>query len=311
MIPTISELGGKTQDFMRWPDPDEPGWSAFNPSIAVSPVHGLGMLIRSSNYVINDRTGVIQLLFGQYIMTRIWYAELNDDLSISFLHEIAFDHGDLPIRRGVEDPRLFWRDDGWHFTAVMLEKHTPHSRLCEYRLDTETLTATFLGKLETETPKNPEKNWGPPDVATKEFDYIYSTTHTYRDGKIQPIAGATKIDAIRGGSQLLRQKDGTYLAIVHTVKVASYSAMNTRTFASEVRWIRDYAHVFVRYSPQGKIIEISDEFSFESGGVGIEYAAGMVELGSDLVISYGEVDVASRLCIIPKDQVEKLLQCTP
>jgi len=40
-----------------------------------------------------------------------------------------------PFRRGLEDPKLFWRDGAWHFTCVTMEKgHTEKARMSICRL---------------------------------------------------------------------------------------------------------------------------------------------------------------------------------
>lgn len=261
------------------------------------------MLIRSSNYWIDQKSGQTLLTMGSHIMTRTWFAKLDENLEIVSHHEVKFDHGNLYISRGVEDARLFWRD-GWMFTAVMLEKgHTPRCRIVEYRLDEKTMTATLVRKLDTPTPDRPEKNWMAPSVETSAFDYIYSPQQTYQDGKLHPISDAPEVDA-RGGSGLLLQEDGTYLAVVHRADVNEFNVWEPNRFLHEKRSIRNYTHLFARYSAEGRLIGLSDEFVFQSEG--IEFAAGLVEWGSNLAISYGKADIASNLAVIPKSAVIEL-----
>jgi hypothetical protein len=46
---------------------------------------------------------------------------------------------------------------------------------------------------------------------------------------------------------------------------------------------------------------MGDEFQFI--GPGIEFAAGMVEMGDDLVVSFGKEDVSSHIAVIPRSMV--------
>jgi hypothetical protein len=301
MVKLFSDMGGTVRGLRRFPDPKEKLWSAFNPSVSCSDSGQYAMTIRSSNYVINDLNGAIDLTLGNVIKTRNWFCELSEDLTIENLREIQFDHGELDVYRGVEDIRLFWRPDGWYFTAVMLERgHTRYSRLCIYKYDSESNIATFIQKLETPTPTLPEKNWMAPDIATNKFDYIYSTTQVYKDGALLDVPNPPNIE-VRGGSGLVLQPDGTYLAVVHRVDVTTPTFYNPRIFGVQKRTVRNYTHLFARYNEWGTLIELSEEFLFESEG--IEYAAGLVEHGSDLLISYGKRDVAVYLGTISKQKV--------
>jgi hypothetical protein len=305
MVKLFSELGGTTRPLMRYPDSADTDWSAFNPSIGWAENLGYGMLIRSSNYLLSEKTGAVRLNVGREIMTRTWFAELNEDLSVRDLREVEFDHGDLSIVRGVEDARLFERNGSWAFTAVMLEReHTRHARLAEYTFDGQ--IARYLGKLETPTPNTPEKNWMAPDVPTSAFDYVYSIRQIYKDHVLRDIANPPAISGIRGSSGLVRQPDQTYLAIVHRCLITKTPHFNQKMFRME-EWVdRDYRHMVARYSADGKLLELSPEFFFE--GRGVEYAAGLVEHENNFVISYGKRDVSAHIAVIPKSVAESLLE---
>lgn len=308
MYKTIIEFGGSIQKIMDFPEPEDTRWTAFNPSIAVHPAGGYGMTIRSSNYTLDPDTGLLLLSHGPYIMTRNWFMKLDEDLKPVSLREIIIDHGELDVRRGIEDLRLFLREDGWYFTGIMMERHTRACRVCLYKFDESTSIATFLGKLETPTPREPEKNWGVPDIATPEFDYIYSMSQTYKNGKIFGIPGAEDGipgQRLRGSTQLLLQEDGSYLGIMHKVSISRSKSFNPQTFAIDDIVYRDYTSLFVRYNSVGKIIETSDEFIFER--LGIEVPTGIVEHGNELVISYGKHDESAYLARIPKHAVVGML----
>lgn len=307
MVKLITQLGGTVSPLLRYTDTTDPNWSAFNPSIGWAAPLGYAMLIRSSNYLLGKKTGKVRLTQGMEVSTRTWFSEVSGDLSLENLREVTFDHGDLPMKRGVEDARLFCRNGQWHFTAVMLERaHTRPARLAEYRLDTDSMVATYLGKLETETPTRPEKNWMAPDVASDKFDYIYSTQQYYKSGALYATPNAPKVPGIRGGSGLMLQEDGTYLAIVHRVDINESRVFNTKRFATEVHTDRDYRHLFALYDNNGTLIATSPEFRFEERGV--EYAAGLAEKDGNLVISYGKHDISSHLAVIPKNVALSLLE---
>ena len=55
------------------------------------------------------------------------------------------------------------------------------------------------------------------------------------------------------------------------------------------------------YDNSGALTKISDKFKFE--GARIEFAAGLVLSGDDVIISYGYKDVASYLAKIPLNKV--------
>lgn len=303
---------------MRYPEPEDKRWSALNPSIAVNNRDQYAVMIRSSNYFIHPKTGDTVLMWGRFIRTRTWFADVNpDQLTVSGLREVTYDlPEDLHNRRGFEDPRLFWREDGWHFFAVIWDPpEIPYSRLCLFRYDPETSVATFIEMLNAPRSIRSEKNWMAPSVATDKFDYNYSPTQVYKDGRIigegpdmemSVRKTGTYLSTIRGGSGLLLQDDGTYLAIVHDVEVERENRYNVGTFGYEIVHHRNYTHYFARYSADGLLTHLTPGFLFKKPG--IEFGAGMVEHGDDLIVSFGAVDVFAGFVRVPKTRVLDLLQ---
>lgn len=315
---TITSAYGVTpRVIMRHTDESDPRWSAFNPSIAKSPSGDYRMTIRSSNYVIPDDTGVTLLHFGAYIKTRTWFCHVDPEtLEVSDLREVQFKlPSNIPQRRGVEDARLFWREDGWYFTAVIFEPpEIKYARLCLFKFDELSNTATFVEMLKAPRADRSEKNWMAPDHATPEFDYIYSPTQVYKDGEVHgihmdmeaSISADRYLSSIRGGSGLVLQPDGTYLAVVHDVHVKSSRQYNPSNFGIEVIYRRDYSHYFARYSATGQLTHLSAPFILKKPG--IEYVAGMVESGDSLILSFGARDVFSGLVKLEKEAVVRSLQ---
>lgn len=304
-LPTIFDFGGTISVVLRHPEESDSDWSAFNPSIARHPSGSLHMMIRSSNYYFSVDGG-FKLTVGGYVKNRTWICDVDEkSLEISNLRQVHFHPNDVvPLNRGTEDSRLFWRDDSWYFTAVVYEPPVvPDPRLALFRLDgQEAHMVEFLPFLE---PNRPEKNWMMPDEYSEKFDYIYSPSQTVKDKIIvgDPIDMSESIarkgfhSKIRGGSQLVRQKDGTYLAIVHDVYMDQQSVYNPLTFG----WYtptRFYRHFLARFAEDGTLTHLSDPFIFKREG--IEFAAGMVESGDNLLISYGGADTHAVIARVPK-----------
>jgi hypothetical protein len=100
---TIEKMGGRVFKVRRLAEADNKLWSAFNPSIAYSPKYGYAMTIRSSNYVINLKTGHLEIVDGGEVASRLWFCELDEDFS---LLNLSFDF-----------VKIF-------STGVILKKHT-------------------------------------------------------------------------------------------------------------------------------------------------------------------------------------------
>jgi hypothetical protein len=312
-LPTISDFGGTVSTLLRYPDESDPKWSAFNPSIARHPDGSLHMVLRSSNYYFAV-DGVFKLTVGGYIENRTWMCVVDETtLKVKGLKEIKYAPTDLvEIQRGPEDARLFWRDGSWWFTAVLHEPPSiTQARLGLFRLTGD--VAELVEVLPAASPLLPEKNWMMPDVAAKTFDFVYSPSQVVKNGKIvgAPINMARSVDEdryhshIRGSSQLVLQADGTYLAVAHDVYMDKQQIFNPKTFG----WIqanRQYRHFLARYSSEGELIELSPPFIFKR--LGIEFAAGMVESGDDLLISYGGVDTHAVIARVPKTALVNTLR---
>lgn len=306
--PYIEDFGGSTKQVLRHVLPDQPVWSATNPSIAYCPRQGYAMTIRSSNYTINPQLGSLDVTIGDKIRSYLWFSELDEDLNIVNLRQINLKlDGNPEIHRGVEDARLFARDGQWYFTGVMLENHTPRARLVMYKLDTEKNEAHFVQKWESWDTERIEKNWMLPALEDNpNFDFIYTGNGIYKDGKfiLDPVTNQD-IASIRGGSLLWPLEDGSYLAATHCVYSRPVDYFDQKHFGNVRSAIRNYTHQFVRFSNTGKVLEMSEEFVFDHPG--IEFAAGLIEKDGNFIISYGNEDVASCLATIPKEKVFELL----
>jgi predicted GH43/DUF377 family glycosyl hydrolase len=308
--PRIEDFGGKTEEILRFVDPENEKWSAFNPCIAFSPEYGYGMTIRSSNYAIDSRTGVLNIVAGgSMLKSEVWFAQLDQDsLQIVSRQKVKFDGAGPSISRGLEDARLFWRDDSWYFTAVMLEReHTPYSRLALYKYDQTTNTASFVKKYDGHSVFRPEKNWMVPTEPNVSFEFVTDPTTTYKDGTFtSKSSGLNSLGGLRGGTNLLLLKDGTYLSLVHTTFITRFTEFNKNTYAYTDGIVKKYNHQFARFSNNGSLIELSREFVFDS--LAIEFAAGLVEKDGQFIITYGRNDQSSHMATVDVDVVMDLLE---
>lgn len=300
--PYFEDLGGSVRQILRHVMPEQPVWSATNPSIGYCPVQGYAITIRSSNYTINPQYGSLDVTIGDKIRAYLWFSELDDDLNIVNLRQINLKaEGNPEIHRGVEDARLFSRNGQWYFTGVMLENHTPRARLVVYRLDPVKNEAYFVKKYESWDTERIEKNWMLPALKNNpNFDFIYTGDGIYKDGKfiLDPVTNQD-IASLRGGSMLWPLEDGSYLAVTHCVYARPVEYYDKNRFGNVRSAIRNYTHQFVRFSNTGKVLEISDEFVFDHPG--IEFAAGLVEKDGNFLISFGHEDVASYIATISKE----------
>jgi predicted GH43/DUF377 family glycosyl hydrolase len=300
--PSILALGGKTWPIGRYVSSDT-NWSACNPSIGYSPELGYAMTIRSSNYLIDDVTGNLKVQ-GDYfdIKSRVWFCELSKDLKGKNMREVKFADSDLPIKRGIEDAKLFWRDGSWYFTGVMKEEeHTPLFRMAIFRFDHKTSTAYLVKKFEGPDVTKPEKNWMLPYEENPNFDFIYGPTSIIKGNYIISKMNVNEdIGTIRGNTNLWKMPDNTYVSIVHSL----YLKMTK--MVSHIKTDRTYTHQFTRYNEKGDIIGISEEFVFQK--MQVEFAAGLVVKGDEFIITYGVEDASSHFASIPIKNVLKMIK---
>jgi len=304
-IPNIANLGGEIKYLRRLVKKEDKLWSAFNPSIAYSPKKGYAVTIRSSNYVILPH-GELDVTVGNHIQNKVWFSELDENLSLVDLRQIDFSNSGYQFDRGVEDPKLLWRKGKWMFTAVAMERDIRIARHCECYLDAKATSVNKVTIYPGVDQKRPEKNWMTAGDKPNKFDYIYDGNGVIKDGYMtKKLVDFPRLSGIRGNTHLLPQEDGTYLAIVHRLWITRERMFIQTEFSSRDAVTKDYDHFLARFDENGWIIEISDPFKFISKG--IEFAAGLVQINDDLVISFGKDDVSSHIAIINKNTLMKTM----
>jgi hypothetical protein len=311
--PLFSSFGGSVKKVRRLIDPEVQTWSATNPSIAYSSEGGLVMAIRSSNYVLDPRTAEYTVTTGDKIKNKVYFCELNSDLGIENLREIKFDSipladEDLRVVRGAEDAKLFWRNGAWHFTAVMKEPYgIPIPRMAKFIIKNDVAHFLDLNGFINEDNKKAEKNWMSPYNENPNFDYVYGPDKIVKDRELITVRDINEeTSGLRGGSNLWDLGDETYLAIVHKTYIKKTEYFSSRRFGVVQAEIRNYEHRFARYDNQGRLFQLSPPFQFI--GPGVEFAAGLVVLGEQVVVSFGKNDMASYLASIELSTTMSILR---
>lgn len=282
---------------------DDPGMRYFNPSIAWHDKE-LYISIRSCNFAV-EKNGKWYLRDGSaYSKTDVIYGLLDPDtLEIGETGKLELSK-DTPLitkLAGLEDVRLFSRKDGMHCIGFESDRitrslHNASATLAEYLIKGNELK--YLRTLEKTSDKIVEKNWSPTDVPTKAFDFTYSPTQVWKDGE---VIGTPYTGDIHGGSQLLKQKDGTFLSLVHDKQ------LNRLLNRPGVYDKYVYRHYLARHGKDGIITHLTKPFNFGTHE-NIEFASGMVEHDNQFIISAGVRDCKFLIARISKDKLVNMLE---
>ena len=302
---TFQEYGGETWRIMRFADDLDYRWSAFNPSISYSPEQGYKVLFRSSNYFLDPATTDAKMTIGSTVKSNMWLGSLDDQWQITNIEKIDFSEAGIRFTRGAEDGRLYWVDGAWEITAGLKEPSVPLPRIARFRLDG--LKARLIKIYEDGPLYDVEKNWMAPTIKTEKFDYIYNPISIYKEGSgaIKVRDASEDIRHVRGGSQLVPFEDG-YLAIIHEAIVKLVYMYIPRYFSYKNIRVRTYVHRFAKYDLNGKLSALSDTFKLSDAR--IEFAAGLVLSGDDVIVSYGYKDISSYLGKIKLNTVASMLK---
>lgn len=305
-FPNVSQMGGRVVDLLRHPNPSDTNWGATNPSIGHNGRNIYAATFRSSNYYINNSGSYIPF-FGDKFLSRVYFSEFDRDWKVKKLRQIDFDGLEVSFGRGVEDAKLFYRD-GWFFTGVVLERyHTPAARVAVFELNVRKNKVESFMKFPGRDPRVPEKNWMIPYDSNEFFDFVYGPNQVVTGHVSQGwMTDCEDVHNLRGSSNLVSLDDDTYLGVMHRTFFDKTSSFVSTTFAAVRSGLRDYVHYFVRFDKFGYIVEMSPGFRFYLPGV--EFAAGVVFRGDQVVVSFGRNDVSSHLAIFQKSNVLESLK---
>lgn len=282
----------------------------YNPSLAWHNKQ-LKISIRKCNFT-TIKDGAYKFLGGDtYSKTDVLLGDVDPDtLEITNLTKlkISKDAPNFVQLSGLEDVRLFSRKDGLHAVGFQSDRitkarHNESASMGEYLIKDNTLH--YLTTLEKPKKEAVEKNWNPADKPSTLFDFTYSDTQVWKDGK---LIGEPSKTQIHGGTQLLKQKNGTYLSIVHD-KVLDPKMANMSRYrrASPIYDKYIYRNYVAEHGKDGIITKISKPFNFGTGER-IEFVQGMVEHKGSMLISMGIRDAKFAIARIDKSELVKLLE---
>lgn len=210
---------------------------------------------------------------------------------------------------GIEDVRIFERDGkllgiGARLYTTEDVRGNPKMGIGQSLIEIDPKTYTFKHLYDYPQPTGAaEKNWSPPTVPSRWFDYAYSPTQVWADDKIYGEA-PIKMSDIHGGSQLLPYKDGQWISIAHVILGIKHPFYMPRFYAS-IATIRN---------EQGFVTHISQLFHFGQGdrresvpqlNEWVEFVSGAIWIEQDkkMLVSLGVKDIFSGIVEIDIDEL--------
>lgn len=291
----------------------EPGWNASNPSIFADGDH-VRCVVRTVNYrIVNGRyvTPPDDLVRDegtykgwQLIRTRNFLLDLDADLKTTRTIELVDATGvartSYPVH-GFEDARLFaWKGSWWATCTVCDFTEDGAREIALLKIDDDGAVVR-ADALRGPWSDQQQKNWM-PFVEGDVLRFIYATYPTTTFELTHADDGAPKIlhapnaslghGRLRGGSQGVRV-DGGWIFIVHDVAFPPGGG-------------RLYLHRFVLLDDKLQLVSMTDPFYFEQ--LGIEFCAGLAQVGDKLVASYAVNDGSARLGIFDWRAVRRTLR---
>ena len=279
-------------------------WPSMNPSIATGCHGDIRMIVRTVNYRLADGSRSYRSLDPDNVVrTRNYLVDLDpSSLVVNAVRPLTMvPGGDAysgPVV-GVEDARLIQLNDRWMVSATVRDRNDQWR--CEMALvdvEGDDLRAS-VRVLPALFGEEHEKNWMPfKHEGQLHFLYSLGPTIVLRcdddTAELSTVARHTAphwASNLRGGSQGLPTAHG-YLFVAH-----------------EVHWRagqRDYLHRLVHLDAEWQIDAASPAFRFLAPG--IEFCAGIAQIGDDVVLSFGSEDRAAYLARAPLEQLMGLLE---
>lgn len=215
------------------------------------------------------------------------------NLKISGLKEIIPEEEYKGFQWGIEDVRLFWRDDGLHGIGVILPitEKGPRANQAEILIDYEKGMYKLL--IDYGNPMgSPEKNWMPPESPARLFDFVYSPTQIVMDGA---VLGEPNDLFLHNGTPLIPYQNG-YLSLMHIVCAVRHTGRKERT----------YLTVAAKWDKAGHMTHLSQFFHFNVGWreklqETIEFASAILwsKPEEEILVGIGVKDEITGFCKIP------------
>lgn len=269
----------------------ENGEVHYNPGLARDPDGRLFVSIRSCITNYKEKFGITHPLgYENFLHVGILKEKT---LELEGLKEVKPDKEYPGLQWGIEDIRLFWREDGLHGIGVILPVENGQLKLRQGEILIDYEAGTYkLIKDHGRPFGHAEKNWMPSESPNPHFDFVYSPTQIVKDGK---VIGEDNELFIHNGTPLIPYEDG-YISIAHAVT----SVMGERT----------YAQIALKFDKHGKLVEHSQFFHFNVGWrqklrETIEFASGLVwSEDGQLLVGIGVKDELLGFCKIPVSKLQ-------
>ena len=269
----------------------ENGEVHYNPGLARDPDGRLFVSIRSCITNYKEKFGITHPLgYENFLHVGILKEKT---LELEGLKEVKPDKEYPGLQWGIEDVRLFWREDGLHGIGVILPVENGQLKLRQGEILIDYEAGTYkLIKDHGRPFGHAEKNWMPSESPNPHFDFVYSPTQIVKDGK---VIGEDNELFIHNGTPLIPSEDG-YISIAHAVT----SVMGERT----------YAQIALKFNEKGLLVEHSQFFHFNVGWrkklrETIEFASGLVwSEDGQLLVGIGVKDELLGFCKIPVSKLQ-------
>jgi hypothetical protein len=297
------------------------GTGLMNPSMFIDEDGKIKVNLRHVNYTFyHSEAKLFQHQWGpltyihpendMHLRTWNWYCELDNDLNIQRFTKVDTSTFDTYEPQwdfvGLEDARIFRWDKKLYLSGVRRDTTKigqGRMELSEIIVDKDTVKEVSRVRIEPPKDSYCEKNWMP--IMDMPFHYVKWSNPT-EVVKVDPVTGVATTAFLteriplngdfRGGSQLVRFR-GYYLAVVHEVNL----------FKSEVgRKDGVYRHRFLLWDDKFNLIAYSRDFAFMDAHV--EFAVGMAQQGTDMLISFGFQDNAAYILRMDMDILEKFIK---
>jgi hypothetical protein len=296
------------------------GLGLMNPSVFIHNDKVL-MNLRAVNYTFyHSEKKLFQHPYGpltyihpeddNHLRTWNYYLELDENYNISRINKIdtsKFPEKELWDFVGLEDARLFCWEGKLYTSGVRRDLDTVGTgrmELCEIKVHEDKVVE--VSRLRIEPPNNPnsycEKNWMP--FLDLPYHYIKWGNPTEivkvnsENGTSETVFLGERKDIprhLRGGSQVITWKD-YYVAITHEVDL----------FQSETdRKDAVYKHRICFWDKNFNLVKWTNDFSIMGGHV--EFCVGLVQQGTDFLMSFGFQDNAAYLLKFPEKVFEDII----
>ncbi len=214
-----------------------------------------------------------------------------ESMTISELKEIKPEEDYYGLQWGIEDVRLFWREDGLHGIGVSIPVEDGNYKIRQVEILIDHTKGTYkLLKDHGRPMGHMEKNWSPSEHPNPYFDFVYSPTQIVKNGE---VIGEYNDLFIHNGSQLLEYEDG-YISIAHTIP--------------NIHGLRTYASLALKFDKYGKVVAHSQFFHFDVGWrphipEQVEFISTAIwargKVGEELLVGIGVRDEALGIARLP------------